>query len=95
VGALEVILGVGPRVERQLAEFGSALPAPTQAALDGRVGVSIAVLVALALALIVHRHRRAVVFLVLLGLLQLSIAGLYGLALWLPYRPHRHDRSFP
>ena len=85
--ALGVIWRVGARVEKQLADFGAALPAATQFVLEGRVGLSVLVIVVFAVAIFLHRHPRAVVALVLLGLLELSIVGVFGLALWLPYRP--------
>ena len=62
-----------------------ALPAPTQLALESRVGLSVVVLAVLAAGIGVHRHQRAVLFLVLLGLLQLAIAGAFFLAVWLAF----------
>ena len=85
-----LIWRVGVRVEHQLAEYGSALPAPTQLAMDSRVGLSVFVGAVLLTALLIHRHRNAVLVLVLLGLLELMVAAAYGFALWLPFRPHSH-----
>lgn len=87
VALLTVVLRVGVRVEREVAEFGATQPGPTQLAFDSRVGLSLFVGVVVIAAVAVHRHSRAVLFLVLLGLLQFAIAGAYLAALWLPYRP--------
>lgn len=87
VTMLGVIWRVGVRVERELAAFGAALSAPTQLAMDSRVALSIFVAVLFLVAVLVHRLRHGVLFLVLLGLLELSLGAAYGLALWLPYRP--------
>lgn len=86
-GLLGLVWRTGVRVEREMAEFGSALPAPTQLAMDARVGLSLFVGVCLIFAVVIHRHARAVPFLVLVSALELVLTAAVGFALWLPYRP--------
>jgi hypothetical protein len=85
-GLLGIIWRTGVRVERELADFGSALPAPTELAFDARVGLSLFVGVCVVFSTVIHRHARAVPFLVLVGALELVLTVAYGFALWLPYR---------
>jgi hypothetical protein len=86
---LGLIWRVGVRVEHELAAFGSALPAPTQLAMESRFVLSVFVGAVLLVAVLIHRHRQAVLFLVLIGLLELAVGAAYGFALWLPYRAPR------
>ena len=86
VVAQGVIWPLAGRVERQLAEFHAALPAPTQLVLEARTGTSLLVFGLLVAAVLLHRHPRSTWLLVVCGLLELSIAGLYGWALWLPWQ---------
>lgn len=76
--ALGVIWVPGLRAERESTEFASWVRTPA----------SLLVLLVSSLATLELRHRPSVRFLVMLGLLQLSIAGAYGFALVLAYGTH-------
>ena len=80
--AVNVIWRVGSGVRDTLVSFGTTVPAPTYIAIHSRGELSLAVLVALVVAIGLHWRRRSVFFMVVLGCLELAIAGGYIFAMW-------------
>ena len=80
--SLGMMWRIGARVARELSDQGyGPLPADVQRLLDGRVALSGVVVVLFIAAISLQRGPRPVPILVLLGLLELGIAGAFGLAL--------------